>query len=100
MRANIPGLILLSGAFGGDLAISNLDLYSVSCDDEGMTAPLLVTHETVGQPPANTSSPSTQQSDLYRNISSLVESLWERDRADAGKRPLRGGPNSLSQYHM
>lgn len=47
MWGNIPGLILLSGEFGGDLAISNPDLYSANNGDEGMTVPLLVTQKTV-----------------------------------------------------
>lgn len=60
MGANIPGLILLSGEPGGDLGISNPDLYSVNNGDEGITVPVLVTHKTV-EPPANISSHSSDQ---------------------------------------
>lgn len=38
MWANILGLILLSGEFGGDLAVPNPDLHSANNGDEGMTA--------------------------------------------------------------
>lgn len=82
MWANIPGLILLSGGFVGDLTISNPGLHSANNHEKGMTEPLLVTHKTVEpwtaktvEPPANIGPHSTQQSDLYWNLSFLVESL-------------------------
>lgn len=69
MWANILGLILLSGEFGGDLAVPNPDLHSANNGDEGMTA---------CDPQnswASSKHQSTEQNDLYWNLSSLVESL-------------------------